>query len=80
MTTASPSAASSRWHERLDATGAVYGSLLAASVIVGQAPLKESVPSVELAVILLATGLVFWLIHVYSRSLGHYVVDGRFHR
>ncbi len=80
MTTASPSAASSRWHERLDATGAVYGSLLAASVIVGQAPLQESVPSVELAIILLATGLVFWLIHVYSRSLGHYVIDGRFHR
>jgi hypothetical protein len=70
----------SRWHERLDATGAVYGSLLAASVIVGQAPLKETVPPVELAIILLATGAVFWLVHVYSRTLGHYVVDGRFHR
>jgi hypothetical protein len=73
-------AAGTRWHERLDATGAVYGSLLAASVIIGQAPLKESVPPVELAVILLATGAVFWLVHVYSRSLGHYVVDGRIHR
>ena len=70
----------SRWHERLDATGAVYGSLLAASVVVGQAPLQESVPPVELAVILLATGAVFWLVHVYSRTLGHYVIDGRFHR
>jgi len=70
----------SRWHERLDATGAVYGSLLAASVVVGQAPLQESVPSVELAVILLATGAVFWLVHVYARTLGHYVIDGRFHR
>jgi hypothetical protein len=70
----------SRWHERLDATGAVYGSLLAASVVVGQAPLQESVPPVELAVILLATGTVFWLVHVYSRTLGHYVIDGRFHR
>jgi hypothetical protein len=68
-----------RWHERLDATGAVYGSLLAASVIVGQAPLQEYVPPLELAIILLATGVVFWLVHVYSRSLGHYVVDGRFH-
>ncbi len=73
-------AAGTRWHERLDATGAVYGSLLAASVILGQAPLQESVPPVELAVILLATGAVFWLVHVYSRSLGHYVVDGRIHR
>ena len=70
----------SRWHERLDATGAVYGSLLAASVVVGQAPLQESVPPVDLAVILLATGVVFWLVHVYSRTLGHYVIDGRFHR
>ena len=70
----------SRWHERLDATGAVYGSLLAASVVVGQAPLQESVPPVDLAVILLATGAVFWLVHVYSRTLGHYVIDGRFHR
>ena len=70
----------SRWHERLDATGAVYGSLLAASVVVGQAPLQESVPPVDLAVILLATGAVFWLVHVYARTLGHYVIDGRFHR
>ena len=70
----------SKWHERLDATGAVYGSLLAASVVVGQAPLQESVPPVELAIILLATGAVFWLVHVYSRTLGHYVIDGRFHR
>ena len=64
----------------MDATGAVYGSLLAASVVVGQAPLQESVPPVDLAVILLATGAVFWLVHVYSRTLGHYVIDGRFHR
>jgi hypothetical protein len=73
-------AGTTKWHQRLDATGAVYGSLLAASVIVGQAPLQEYVPPVELAIILLATGLVFWLVHVYSRSLGHYVVDGRIHR
>ena len=75
-----PSEAGTRWHERLDATGAVYGSLLAASVIVGQAPLREPVPPIELAIILLTTGVVFWLVHVYSRSLGHYVVDGRIHR
>jgi hypothetical protein len=80
VSTESPPASGSRWHERLDATGAVYGSLLAASVIIGQAPLQQSVPPVELAVILLATGAVFWLVHVYSRTLGHYVVDGRFHR
>jgi hypothetical protein len=67
----------SKWHERVDAAGAVYGSLLAASVIVGQAPLKETVPPIELAVILLATGAVFWLVHVYSRSVRHYVAEGR---
>ena len=67
----------SRWHERLDASGAVYGSLLAASVIIGQAPLKENVPAGELAVILLATGTVFWLVHVYSRSVKRYVADRR---
>jgi hypothetical protein len=66
-----------RWHERLDASGAVYGSLLAASVVVGQAPLRENVPAVELAVILLATGSVFWLVHVYARSVRRYVADGR---
>jgi hypothetical protein len=75
-----PSEAGTRWHERIDATGAVYGSLLAGSVIVGQAPLKEYVPPIELAIILLATGAVFWLVHVYSRSMGHLVVDGRFNR
>jgi hypothetical protein len=74
------SQAGTRWHDRIDATGAVYGSLLAGSVIVGQAPLKEDVPPLELAVILLATGAVFWLVHVYSRSMGHLVVDGRFNR
>jgi hypothetical protein len=67
----------SKWHERIDAAGAVYGSLLAASVIVGQAPLKEAVPPGQLAVILLATGGVFWLVHVYARSVRHYVADGR---
>jgi hypothetical protein len=75
-----PSEAGTRWHERIDATGAVYGSLLAASVVVAQAPLEEDVPPVELAIILLATGLVFWLVHVYSRSMGHLVVHGRLDR
>ena len=44
----------------------------------GQAPLQENVPPVELAVILLATGAVFWLVHVYSRSVGAtWRIDGR---
>ena len=69
MTTASPSAASSRWHERLDATGAVYGSLLAASVIVGQSPLQETVPPVELAIILLAIGVVLAILGSAGRPV-----------
>jgi len=72
--------AGTRWHERLDASGAVYGSLLAASVIVGQSPLRETVPPVELAIILLATGAVFWLVHVYAETVKQYVADGRLTR
>ncbi|MEV4000654.1 hypothetical protein [Actinomadura sp. NPDC049753] len=56
--------------ERADYAGAVYGSLLAASVIVGASPRREPAPALELVVLLLATGLVFWLAHVYAGLAG----------
>lgn len=67
-----------RWYERLDSAGAVYGSLLAASVVLAQSPLQVAVPPGELAVLLLGTGAVFWLVHVYTRTVGRYVASGRF--
>jgi hypothetical protein len=67
------------WYDRIDTAGAVYGSLLAASVVVGQSPLQESVRPRDLALVLLTTGAVFWITHVYARSLAH-AVDGRIDR
>jgi hypothetical protein len=56
--------------ERADYAGAVYGSLLAASVVVGASPRSEPAPALELIVLLLATGVVFWLAHVYASLAG----------
>ncbi|WP_119727738.1 hypothetical protein [Thermomonospora amylolytica] len=53
-----------------DYTGAVYGSLLAASVIAGTSPGRDPVPASALAILLLASGLVFWLAHVHARLAG----------
>ena len=61
-------------------TGAIYGSLLAASVVVGAAGDTGTRPLL-LAALLLATGVVFWLAHAYSRLVGeriqHLVVNPR---
>ena len=56
--------------ERADYAGAVYGSLLAASVVVGASPHGEPAAPGPLIALLLATGFVFWLAHVYARLLG----------
>ncbi|MBO2447434.1 hypothetical protein J4573_10080 [Actinomadura barringtoniae] len=56
--------------ERVDYAGAVYGSLLAASVVVGSAPRHTPTPALSLVVLLLATGVVFWLAHVYASLAG----------
>lgn len=56
--------------ERADYAGAVYGSLLAASVVLGASPRSEPAPAPALIVLLLATGLVFWLAHVYASLAG----------
>ncbi|MFI0260581.1 hypothetical protein ACH4OW_16275 [Streptomyces sp. NPDC017056] len=52
-----------------DYTGGVYGSLLAASVVVGASTLGNF-PRLELALLLLATGVVFWLAHVHAQLFG----------
>jgi hypothetical protein len=56
--------------ERKDYAGAIYGSLLAASVVAGTSPGEDYASPEELAVLLVATGLVFWLAHVYAQLFG----------
>lgn len=47
----------------------MYGSLLAASVVVGAGSLG-SFPRLELVLLLLCTGVVFWAAHVFARLFG----------
>ncbi|MFJ3976236.1 hypothetical protein [Streptomyces sp. NPDC090021] len=54
---------------RGDYTGAVYGSLLAASVVVGAGTLG-SYPRLQLIALLLGTGVVFWAAHVFAHLFG----------
>nr|WP_280671780.1 hypothetical protein [Kitasatospora sp. MAP12-44] len=54
---------------RTDYAGAVYGSLLAASVIAASGTAGKF-PRFETVVLLLVTGLVFWVAHVYARLAG----------
>ncbi|MFF8260165.1 hypothetical protein [Streptomyces virginiae] len=54
---------------RGDYAGAVYGSLLAASVVVGAGTLG-SYPRVQLIALLLGTAVVFWAAHVFARHFG----------
>jgi hypothetical protein len=60
--------------ERAEFAGAVYGSLLAASVVAGSAVDGTPLSAGDLVVVLLSTGVVFWLAHVYAR-----VVSGGTH-
>jgi hypothetical protein len=63
-------------HEETNYVGAVYGSLLAASVVVGTSP-KDGAPNLAvLCALLLVTGLVFWAAHVYARVIGERVAKG----
>jgi hypothetical protein len=55
---------------RADYAGAVYGSLLAASVIAGAAASEHPPTPFTLAGLLLGTGLVFWLAHAYASLVG----------
>jgi len=53
-----------------DYAGAIYGSLLAASVVTGTGPGQQPPQPGQLIVLLLATGVVFWLAHVYADLVG----------
>ncbi|MFF8832503.1 hypothetical protein [Streptomyces sp. NPDC015131] len=54
---------------RADYTGGVYGSMLAASVVIGAGSLG-SFPRAELVVLLLLTGVAFWVAHVHAQLFG----------
>nr|WSX47897.1 hypothetical protein OG409_02385 [Streptomyces sp. NBC_00974] len=54
---------------RADYTGGVYGSMLAASVLIGAGTLG-SFPRLELVLLLLLTGVVFWTAHVHAQLFG----------
>ncbi|MGW7363278.1 hypothetical protein ACWGI8_07585 [Streptomyces sp. NPDC054841] len=59
---------------RTDFAGAVYGSLLAASVVAG-AGAYGPFPRFQLGVLILVTGLVYWATHVYVRLVGDRLLD-----
>ncbi|MFC8447461.1 hypothetical protein [Kitasatospora sp. NPDC057223] len=61
---------------RTDFAGAVYGSLLAASVIATAGAVGDF-PRLQVVVLLLVTGLVFWAAHVYASLAGERQVGGR---
>ncbi|MEV0199750.1 hypothetical protein [Nonomuraea sp. NPDC050691] len=50
--------------------GAVYGSLLAASVVAGSAA-GTPTTAADLVALLISTGVVFWIAHVYVRLVSH---------
>ncbi len=60
-----PADGSPHHRRRSDFTSAVYGSVVAGTVIVSAGP----VPPVALAVLLLVSGVVFWLAHVYALTV-----------
>ncbi|MFE3451568.1 hypothetical protein ACFXJ8_21855 [Nonomuraea sp. NPDC059194] len=56
--------------EHTELAGAVYGSLLAASVVVGSTAEGGPPSAGELMVLLVCTGVVFWITHVYAQVVG----------
>ncbi len=56
----------SRRRQRANYASAVYGSVLAASVVVSSGDLRAPT---TLAVLLLVSGLVFWIAHVYAATV-----------
>lgn len=63
---------------RANYSGAIYGSLLAASVVVGSgAGSKFALSPLRLAALLLVTGFVFWFAHAYARLVGDRVDNTR---
>ena len=64
------SARASQERQPTDYAGAIYGSLLAASVVAGTGPGHQPPQPAQLTALLLATGVVFWLAHVYAHLVG----------
>ncbi|MEU2390405.1 hypothetical protein [Streptomyces sp. NPDC007369] len=58
---------------RTDYAGAVYGSLLAASVVAAAGSVG-AFPRLQLITLLLVTGVVFWAAHVYAHIAGERVI------
>ncbi|MET9899671.1 hypothetical protein [Streptomyces sp. NPDC006446] len=58
---------------RTDYAGAIYGSILAASVV-ATAGAGGEYPRLEAVVLLVVTGLVFWATHVYAQLAGERLV------
>ncbi|WP_328551767.1 MULTISPECIES: hypothetical protein [unclassified Streptomyces] len=58
---------------RTDYAGAIYGSILAASVV-ATAGTGGEYPRLEVVVLLVITGLVFWATHVYAQIAGERMV------
>ena len=67
--TTGPATARAERRAHADYTGGVYGSMLAASVVIGAGSLG-SFPRTELVVLLLLTGVVFWIAHVHAQLFG----------
>ena len=51
-------------------SGAIYGSMLAASVVVGAGAGGGPLTDAARISLLVATGLVFWIAHAYARLVG----------
>ncbi len=61
---------------RTDYAGAIYGSILAASVV-ATAGTTGDYPRLQAVVLLVITGLVFWATHVYAQLAGERIVGQR---
>ncbi|TAK70211.1 MAG: hypothetical protein EPO13_04435 [Actinomycetota bacterium] len=63
--------------EQLNYAGAIYGSLLAASTIIGTAATADDLPEPgQLLAAVAVTATVFWLLHVYVRVIGEELPRG----
>ncbi|MFE1291049.1 hypothetical protein [Streptomyces sp. NPDC058751] len=61
---------------RTDYAGAIYGSILAASVVATAGTAGEY-PRVQAVALLMITGLVFWATHVYAQLAGRRIFGRR---
>ena len=66
--------------QRTDFAGAIYGSLLAASVAATAGSLGADYARFKLTLLLIITGVVFWVAHAYARVAGERVVGKRWTR